>query len=86
MVWMQVRSGGGSRQQAEEEISELEAELQAREQHLLDKKLRNNTFIRKVGPTDRYTSNLTMELVHYGGMTFPVLNIKYLVANATFHR
>jgi hypothetical protein len=52
MVWLQVRSGGGSRQQAEEEIAELEAELQAREQHFLDKKLRNNTFIRKVGHTD----------------------------------
>jgi hypothetical protein len=52
MVLVQVRSGGGSRQQAEEEIAELEAELQAREQHLLDKKLRNNTFIRKVGHTD----------------------------------
>jgi hypothetical protein len=49
MVLVQVRSGGGSRQQAEEEIAELEAELQAREQHLLDKKLRNHTFIRKVG-------------------------------------
>ncbi len=47
-----MRSGGGSRQQAEEEIAELEAELQAREQHLLDKKLRNHTFIRKVEPTD----------------------------------